>query len=121
MAEATDHYSDKRFKPLGDPPKYFEEKRTDIWNEIKETCPLDLKTPDRFVVEMLTRLIHQSRFQKINSSEMNQMRQYLSELQMTPGSRGETKKPKAADAKSDLPLGRPPTNFGKFKRAPRPR
>lgn len=117
---AANYRTNGNYKPLGDPPKYFDDARREIWDEIKDVCPIDLKRPDFFMVEQLAKLIHISRTEKVSGPVQSHMRALLIELEMAPSAR---KTPKSADKpkKPDEKPENKKTTFTRFKTPSRPK
>ena len=64
----------KSDKGLGEPPAYFAEDAALIWAEVQSIVPANVLTSaDRFVVELLSRLVAKFRQDWLTAAEMSQM------------------------------------------------
>lgn len=78
----------KSDKALGEPPDYFADDEATVWAEIQTIVPSDVLTSaDRFVVELLSRLVAKFRRDWLTGAEMSQMTWCCSHLGMTPTDR----------------------------------
>lgn len=78
----------KSEKGLGEPPAYFADDAAVIWAEVQSIVPANVLTSaDRFVVELLSRLVAKFRLDWLTAAEMSQMTWCCSHLGMTPTDR----------------------------------
>lgn len=74
--------------PLGEPPGYFADDEATVWAEVQNIVPPGVLTgADRFVVELLSRLVAKFRRDWLTGAEMSQMTWCCSHLGMTPTDR----------------------------------
>lgn len=75
----------KSARPLGFPPKYFSETEAEIWVEIESNAAAGVLTgADRYVVELMARLVARFRSVWLTGAEMSQLTWCCSHLGMTP-------------------------------------
>jgi len=75
-------------RPLGMPPKYFTQAEAEIWVEIESNVAAGVLTSaERYVMELLSRLVARFRADWLTGTEMSQMTWCCSHLGMTPADR----------------------------------
>ena len=127
MADTTSHLSKrhKKERRLVNPPKFFDEARTKVWDDVLDRCPLDLRIEHRDIVVQYVLLVYDvERDQKpLKSSDMRLLRDLAMDLGMMPDGRAELpSKPKKAAKKEAEPAEEPKnTTFTRFKTPSRPK
>ena len=78
----------KSARPLGMPPKYFTEAEAEIWVEIESNAAAGVLTgAERYVVELMARLVARFRADWLTGAEMSQLTWCCSHLGMTAADR----------------------------------
>ncbi len=84
----------KSRRPFGTPPTHLSEADKAVWSEIEADLPRGVLTSaDRYVVELLARLVAKLRADWLTGTEMSQMTWCLSHLGMTPSDRSKVLAP----------------------------
>jgi len=74
----------KAKRPLGTPPKYFNKGEAEVWVEIESNVAAGVLTSaERYVVELLARLVARFRADWLTGAEMSQLTWCCSHLGMT--------------------------------------
>ena len=93
----------KSAKSLGQPPGYFRDDECLVWAEIETYAAAGVLTSaDRFVVELLSRLVARFRANWLNGAEMSQLTWCCSHLGMTPSDRSKVLSSEQEKEPSDL-------------------
>ena len=125
MAEKSKGLS-KRHKSrrLENPPKFFDEDRTKVWQDVLERCPLDLRIEHRDIVVQYVLLVFEvERSGKpLKSSEARLLRDLAQDLGMMPCGRAgkDEKTPKKETHPDSEPKGGQNTAFTRFRTPARP-
>lgn len=78
----------KSKRPLGSCPEYFGEDEAIVWAEVETMAAAGVLTSaDRFIVEVLSRLVAKFRRDWLTGAEMTQLTWCCSRLGMTPADR----------------------------------